>query len=117
MHGLSRKPRDHEQERQGEKEPPETRGYRADARQPHEPGPKRERAASKQKRGKSERMMVRAAHSLRLGTSGLPRKPEHADESIRLSYELSARFELKARDWNAIYGGVERGGSVTSKGL
>ena len=48
VHGLSGKPRDHEQERQGEKKPPEARGDGADARQPYEPGPERERAASKQ---------------------------------------------------------------------
>ena len=48
VHGLSGKPRDHEQERQGERKPPEARGDRADLRQPYEPRPERERAASEQ---------------------------------------------------------------------
>ena len=48
VHGLSGKPRDHEQERQGESKPPEARGDGPDARQPYEPGPEREGAASKQ---------------------------------------------------------------------
>ena len=48
VHGLSGKPRDHEQERQGEKKPPEARGDGADFGQPYEPGPDREGAASKQ---------------------------------------------------------------------
>src|SRR5262245_14656895 len=59
---LSSHGSDDEKEGKREREPPEARGHRTDARQPDEPGPERQRAAADQQCGEGEWMMARPVH-------------------------------------------------------
>src|SRR5690242_12555774 len=65
-----------EQERQCEREPPDSGCNWPDSRQPHQPGPEGERAAPDHDGGESEAMVGLVHGEGRYGIPRLPEKPE-----------------------------------------
>ena len=82
--------RDDEQERQRQRQAPESGGDRAHARQAHQPWPERQRAAADQQRGESERVGFGLGHFW-LSHRGAPSAERYRSASCNSTNASAAR--------------------------